>query len=205
VIHLYAFAAGLAGPPPDGVETVGMGRVQAVFGRSMGDTRRDVIRHGRVLEALLEHATAVLPARFGERFPTVEALEAAMAARREQLEAALARVEGCVELAVRVGRDADDSPRRRSDGREYMRARLHVVAEEDALVSSLDDALREWARATAVARQPASALLHDASYLVDRDAVGEFAAAVDRYAAAYPELAVVCTGPWPPASFAEVS
>jgi hypothetical protein len=35
--------------------------------------------------------------------------------------------------------------------------------------------------------------------------VGEFAAAIDRYAAAYPELAVVCTGPWPPASFAEVS
>jgi hypothetical protein len=204
VIHLYAFAAGLDHVPAE-VETVEVGGIRAVFGRSSGDTRDDVIRHGRVLEALLERATAVLPVRFGERFPSVDALEAVVADRREELEAALARVDGCVELAVRVARGTDVPPPPRARGSEYMRARLRVVSEEAALVSSLDGALRRYARASAAANRPATALLHDACYLVDRGDVSEFAAAVDRYAALYPELAVVCTGPWPPASFAEVA
>jgi hypothetical protein len=204
MIHLYAFVGGLARVPA-GVETIAAGNVRAVFARSSGDTRDDVIRHGRVLEQLLESATAVLPVRFGERFPSVEALESVVAARRRELEIALAKVDGCVELAVRVARGTDDSAPPRSGGRDYMRSRLRVISEDAALVSSLDGALRAHARATTVAQRPASTLLHDASYLVDRRAVAEFAAAVDRYAAWYPELAVVCTGPWPPASFAEVS
>jgi hypothetical protein len=204
VIHLYAFTGGLDEAPLE-VETVGAGSIRAVFGRSVGDTRDDVVRHGRVLETLLERATAVLPVRFGERFPSVEALETVLAARHDELEAALARVDGCVELAVRVARGTDDLQPPQARGGDYMRARLRVISEETALVSSLDGALRRYARASAVANRPATAFLHDACYLVDRGAVTDFAAAVDRYAELYPELAVVCTGPWPPASFAEVA
>jgi hypothetical protein len=40
-----------------------------------------------------------------------------------------------------------------------------------------------------------------AAYLVDRGAVEEFVAAVRRLQHRHPELAVVCTGPWPPFSF----
>jgi hypothetical protein len=42
-----------------------------------------------------------------------------------------------------------------------------------------------------------------AAYLVDRDAVGGFTARVDALQREHPELAVLCTGPWPPYSFAE--
>jgi len=48
----------------------------------------------------------------------------------------------------------------------------------------------------------ASQLLHDACYLVERDRVDEFARSVETYASAHPELSLVCTGPWAPASFA---
>jgi hypothetical protein len=42
-----------------------------------------------------------------------------------------------------------------------------------------------------------------AAYLVDRGAVGEFVARVRQLQRAHEELALVCTGPWPPFSFAQ--
>jgi hypothetical protein len=53
-------------------------------------------------------------------------------------------------------------------------------------------------------RQPpcaADELLRGA-YLVDRPAVARFRAAVERLQATHPEAAILCTGPWPPYSFA---
>ena len=39
-------------------------------------------------------------------------------------------------------------------------------------------------------------------YLVPEDAVPEFRGVVERLQAAHPDLGLVCTGPWPPYSFA---
>jgi hypothetical protein len=59
---------------------------------------------------------------------------------------------------------------------------------------------------TAVARecivQPSRDLLRVA-YLVDRDDVEAFVALVRRLQDEHEDLALVCTGPWPPFSFAE--
>ena len=40
------------------------------------------------------------------------------------------------------------------------------------------------------------------AYLVDRDGVDRFLASADVVAAAHGEVELVCTGPWPPHSFA---
>jgi hypothetical protein len=42
-----------------------------------------------------------------------------------------------------------------------------------------------------------------AAYLVDRDAVDRFVALVRRLEESHAHLNMVCTGPWPPYSFAE--
>jgi hypothetical protein len=51
--------------------------------------------------------------------------------------------------------------------------------------------------------QPPEALR--AAYLVDRDAVGAFAARVAQLQAAQHGAQILCTGPWPPYSFSERS
>ena len=45
-------------------------------------------------------------------------------------------------------------------------------------------------------------LLLSAAYLVPRDGVDDFRGEVVKLERAHPDLALVCTGPWPPYSFA---
>jgi hypothetical protein len=199
VIHLYAFVRGLP-ETPEGLETVDIGRLTAVVGPPIGDDREAAIRHGVVLQELIESAVAVLPARFGEPLDDADALVAAVRPRLGELESRLDAVAGCVEVTVRVTR-ADDSPPRAEGGGEYMRARLRAVTAEGAAADSLHALLRHESRCAVVTDAALTHLVHDGCYLVARDHVDAFAGVVESYAAAHPELSFVCTGPWPPASF----
>jgi hypothetical protein len=193
VIQLYAFTLGLRElPEVDGValEARELGPVTAV----VGDTA-DALHHGLVVEALLDCAESVLPVRFGERFGDAAALAAAVAPRLRTLERALAALAGCVEIGVRVLREDDGVPEA-ADGASYMRAR----AESEAAIAGLHRTLRDRAK-DSVASGPLR-LRHDTGYLVRRGDVSAFAREVDRYAAAHPELTLLCTGPWAPYSFA---
>lgn len=203
MIELYAFVSGLRGPVGDGrLEALPLGAVTAVVGPAGGGGHDDVVRHGLVVEALLDAADAVLPVRFGERFADAEALVAAVEPRLGELEARLAEVDGCVELAVRVARGGEEPRERPARGGDYMRARLRSVTADAAAADALHAALQRCARGSVVAEPALSRLVHDASYLVRRDDVDVFAQRVASYAAAHPELDLVCTGPWAPASFA---
>ena len=193
MIELYAFVCGVHGLP-EGCRATRLGHVAAVFGSAGGETREDAMRHGLVVQALVETCDAVLPVRFGERFTDVTALVAAVTPRVDELEDRLAAVDGCVELAVRAAR-AEQVVR---DGAAYMRAGLQATR----AASALHALLQERARAAVVAQSP---LLHDACYLVSRDDVDDFAQRVAAYGAEHPELNLVCTGPWAPASFAEAA
>lgn len=193
MIELYAFACGVR-DLPEGSRAAQLGHVLAVFGSAGGETREDAIRHGLVVQALVETCDAVLPVRFGERFADVTALVAAVAPRVHELEDRLAAVDGCVELAVRAAR----AERPAADGAAYMQAGLRATR----AASTLHALLEERARAAVVAQSP---LLHDACYLVARDDVDDFADRVAAYGAEHPELDLVCTGPWAPASFAEAA
>ena len=133
-------------------------------------------------ESLLEELMrerALLPIRYGTRVEDDDAAAAAVAPRDAELAAALDRVRGAVEVSVRAV--AGDGP---------------VTAAPEAVHDRLSAAAREHAR-------------HDgpeplrAAYLVDAGAVDHFVSTVRELQHEHPDLSILCTGPWPPYSFAE--
>jgi hypothetical protein len=180
VIHLYAL---VRGAPPVGapLRIVSFGRVGAVVGPAC-----DALRHGLAVEDLAERCDSVLPVRFGERFESEAALRTSVAPRLDVLARRLEELSGLVEIGVRVAAPEQGRPPI-DTGTDYM----HAAAARDAALRMLDHRLRPRARDGS-----------DGRYLVARDDVEGFAAEVERYAAEHPELAVVCTGPWAPYSFA---
>jgi hypothetical protein len=208
VIRVYAFVSGLDRLPAlSGVDGAALEQhgtdVTAVVSRHArslrGDPRRDAVAHGLVVEALMTCADAVLPVRFGETLADEAALDRALAHRGDELRCALEHVRGCVEVGVRVFGSPPDH--RVVDGTGtgtgYMRARLAVLGERDAIVRGLHERLERVARA--VVEAPGATF--EASYLVERAAVDAVQRAVTGFAGAHPELTVVCTGPWAPYSF----
>jgi len=187
VIELLAFTDDAPAPEPP-LRALGDGRVRAVC-RPAADAQHtpDALwRHEELLERLMEDR-GLLPVRYGTVVPDEEAVLRALDERRDELAAGLERVRGAVELALRVQEhDAGAGFTERAASAGAAR-RLH-------------EALAPLAREAVV--QPSRELLR-AAYLVDRDAVGAFAARVRELDAAHPELALVCTGPWAPFSFAE--
>jgi hypothetical protein len=146
MIELYALTDDPA-PPPSPLRAVrfdGLTALVAPAAETEEEVTPDVLwRHEEVVEALMEERD-VLPVRFGTRLPDERELGLALAGRCEELRAALERVRGAVELAVRaVGSDDD----------------------------GLHDTLGAMARASVVLEGPE---LLRAAYLVDREEVGAF-------------------------------
>jgi hypothetical protein len=184
MIHLYAFVQGLR-ELEAGLQARPFGSVVAV----VGPEEEDPLRHGLVVEGLLDRADAVLPVRFGERFADDEDLAAAATPRLEALESQLGHVAGCVEVGVRV------VPRRSAsaadDGAGYMRARLLEQSAADEVHRALAARARDSVRTS-----------RDAGYLVARADVAGFSRTVEQLLESNPALDVLCTGPWAPYSFA---
>jgi hypothetical protein len=201
VIELYAITDDPAPPDPPlrAVRCDGLTALCAPAGPPEPELTPDALwRHDEVAEALMEERD-VLPVRFGTLISDEAAAARAVRERQEDLAASLDRVRRAVELAVRA------QPRVRDDvvacGPDsgvdyYMRAKARRV--EAACL--LHEPLAFLARECVV--QPGPELLR-AAYLVDREAVEGFVSLVQRLQAAHPGLDVLCTGPWPPYSFAE--
>jgi hypothetical protein len=211
MIHLYAFVHGLRSLPPrvgvageplrlrqfDGVDAV-VGTIDA----PVAESAESAVAHGLVVEALLEYADAVLPARFAKPFADDAALADATKRRLPELRARLAGVSGCVELTVRIGAPAA-SPQESSDGTSYLRALAAATAERDSRIAETHGALSTHALDSRVEPLTRGAALFRGSYLVRRNDVDAFAQEVDRLAVRFPDASIVCTGPWAPSSFAQ--
>jgi hypothetical protein len=91
--------------------------------------------------------------------------------------------------------DAPDPPVT-SSGAAYLRARTTRSQAADSVHAALAALARD--SRTRVGVEPLRA-----AYLVDRHAVAGFVSRVRELQDAQPELAILCTGPWPPYSFAE--
>jgi Gas vesicle synthesis protein GvpL/GvpF len=189
---------GLADAP---LESLREGELLAVFTRHtdpVGDPAPEALwAHERVVERLMDDR-AVLPMRFGSRLEDEDALRRLLAERRLPLLAALARVAGRVELGVRaIERDSAPVATTVATGRDYLLAKLRVggLADElhEPLAELADEARRHPPRG-------AGELLR-AAYLVDRSATARFRATVERLQARRDDVALLCTGPWPPYSF----
>jgi hypothetical protein len=230
VIWVYAICERPDQPPPRRrglaqapLEGLAAGRVLAVVtrhGHPPGEPALDALwAHERVIERLMADR-AVLPLRFGTKFPDEEALRASLAAHEPALLAALDRVRGRLELGVRAMRlptpngaappaepiapQAVAAPAATRSGREYLLGKLADTRQAEAAAAAVHDPLA--ALAVAARRRPTQSPeeVLRAAYLVDRAAVSRFRAVVERLQREHADLALLCTGPWPPYSFVEL-
>ena len=174
---------------------------------SAAPTDAAILAHAQVVEEIAAVNDAVLPARFGRGYADEEALVASIGERRAPLGEALARVRGCVEVGLRVFTDAAPANEERANGytgRDYMLARLRHVEAAERTARELHEAVAASARDSTHATLVTPQLLLSAAYLLPGSEVPSFKAAVEAANAEHPELTLVCTGPWPPYSFAVV-
>ena len=191
MIELLAITDG-ATPPEPPLRAVDCDGVSVVCAPAReGEPDADALWDREALLERLMEDRDLLPMRFGTVVADERAAAEAIAPRSAALAAALERVRGAVELSVRAIAHRPEAP---ADGGEYLRER--VAAERVA--RALHEPLAALARDSAVLDGPEALR---AAYLVDRGEVGAF---VERFCALqreHRELAIVCTGPWPPYSF----
>jgi hypothetical protein len=191
-----------------------------------------MLAHARVVDELAL-AVTVLPARFGSALEREDAVRELLRERAAGFAARLASVHGLVEVGVRAmrveagtsergdaqrataargaggqagaarGARASAAAAPRQTGRDYLLAKLRERGEAGRAADALDQRLARLARERRVllSRDPRELLR--AAYLVapgDVEAVRRAVAGSERACA---ELAVLCTGPWPPYSFVE--
>jgi hypothetical protein len=148
----------------------------------------------------MHRSAAILPVQLGRAFRDEAHLASAIEEQAGQLERSLEQVRGCVEFGLRMTTEPAEPPEADS-GAGYMRARLEQVRLQDDLVERLHEPLARLARATTLQRHAGGVT---AAYLVARDDVAAFEAAAAMLERS-PDATVVCTGPWPPYSFAGAS
>src|SRR5262245_56985739 len=209
MIHVYGVVDGLAELPPlAGLEEAPLERrrvngLELVLSRSERSpsaeiSRDSVLRHAEVVEELMTRSAAVLPAQLGGAFRDEDELTAAVRAQAPQLERGLERVRGCVEFGLRVIPSENGVELDAESGTDYMRGRLEEVRRGDRLVAELHEPLERLAHEVTL-RQRGGEL--SAAYLVAREDARAFQEAVARIEHS-PDVTVVCTGPWPPYTFA---
>ena len=226
-VAVDAAVEGLAGAPVDVVaagETAAL--VSEVETLDLRATRRDLLAHSRVLENALE-SSPVLPLRFGIVFRDRESvITELLVPRRAELESLLSRLEGLVELRVKafhvedeVLRDvisSDASLGRLAAGTRGLpegvphpdRLRLGeavayaVERERRSDADAILERLTPLAEDVALEPEPPAGYVLTASFLVDRDRVGAFDAAMDELARrSARRLRFKYVGPLPPHSF----
>jgi hypothetical protein len=212
VIHLYGVVEELEGLPP--VAGVDAGRLERrrieglelIVSRTV--ERRDVtqeaiLSHAEVVEELMARSGAVLPARFGSAFSDEQELADAVRTKASALARGLSLVRGCFEFGLRV-LGGDGVAQNASDGlsgRDYMRTRLAEEKSRRRLAEELHEPLARLSRASARFGGASSDLLQSA-YLVPRHDVAVFGEHVRGLEATHSDLTIICTGPWPPYTFA---
>ena len=186
---------GLAGAPLEGVRE---GDLVAVVSRhdEAPAPLENLWAHEQVVEEAMEERT-VLPARFGTTLEDDAALRAVLAERQEEFLAALARVRGRLEVGIRAVKPAEAPTAPAATGRDYVEAKLRngrsATTVHEALAGLAVDAARRPPRPGEVLR---------AAYLIDAPALAGFRATVERLQQEHAGMSILCTGPWPPYSFA---
>jgi hypothetical protein len=166
-------------------------------------SEKAVLRHANVVEELMARSRAILPAQFGHAFANEDELLDAVRTKAPELKGGLSRVKGCLEFGLRVlgGEPANKGASLGFSGSDYMRARLDEARERDRVSQDFHEPLAQVSRASARFGGASRDLLR-AAYLVANERADAFHDQVRRLETTHPELTVICTGPWPPYSFA---
>ena len=194
-------------------------------------TQDNLLAHSDAIQHLVETASSVLPLRFGTVFPSDDAVRSELLEpRRDELEAQLARLEGCVEMRVKGFYDEDEVLREvvSEDRRVAELHRRTRSLPEDAtyferiqlgeLVVSALAARRERDASTILGRlvpltldqvveeEPHEWGVFTASLLVERRRLPELEAALDTTGEAMrPRIRLTCVGPLAPYSFVDLA
>jgi Gas vesicle synthesis protein GvpL/GvpF len=206
LIYMYALTdrPGAALPDPSLRELAAHG-VAAVFtpgDRELEPTPEVLWAHEKIVERLMRDRT-VVPLRFGTTLADEDAVHDLLKTRGIQFARILDRVRGHVELSVRVaGREAvpEDEP---ASGTEYMRHRLGARRDAERVASAVHAPLARMADGSTRDPHPRGGFLMAGSYLLPEDRVDRFVDQVHELQRTHRELALTCTGPWPPYSFVE--
>jgi hypothetical protein len=221
-LYLYALAQagpgaalgeGLAGEP---LRWLDVGPVAVILGETAAAVTPEALAaHDAVVRRLAERLPALLPARFGQTVPDERTLSTWIAARERDILEALALVEGCVQMTLRVfaGPEAPDAappepvpiPEDLGPGARYLHARREAAARALALpeIAPLREALRPYLKAERVERAAAQGPLRATAYdLVPRGEAGAYARIVAETAPGLTGWKITATGPWPPYAFA---
>jgi hypothetical protein len=213
MIHLYCVVLeleelprvpGLDGAPLEHRRIDGFELVVSKTARELPEVSEEaVLRHASIVEELMARSRAVLPAQFGRAFADEDELSDAVREKAPELERSLSRVQGCLEFGLRVlgDRPADEHGSTGFSGSDYMHTRLAETRERNRLLQELHEPFTRLSRASA-RFGGASGELFQGAYLVPEENADAFRENVRRLETDNPELTVVCTGPWPPYTFA---
>jgi hypothetical protein len=207
VIYLYAITDCPGTPlPKRSLRQAAAGGLAAVFAARApdGDPSVEALwAHEEVIEALM-HDRAVLPMRFGTCLPDEAAAHALLDDRGREFQRMLDDVRGRVELGVRVaGTPAAAAAGQLSTGAEYMAQRLGARRAAEQVAQAVHTPLARIAERSTAQQPRGGRDLMTASYLLPDDRIGHFTRRIKELQRAHPDLALTCTGPWPPYSFVE--
>ncbi len=213
------------GVPPARVSTVCHRELAAVVSDGpLGvpdPTRDNVLAHQRVQEAVMREHT-LLPMAFGITLRTRDDVAELLVSAYEAFDGVLTRLEGHVELGLkvlwdrdRVARDLEsrdpelgrfkEEPPGSPNRLEYER-RLEVALRERADHDShaLVEALRQMAVAVRVVTPLGERMILNAAFLVAREREPAFDAKLRALAARFELLTFQYTGPWAPYHFVDI-
>lgn len=205
---------GVTGAPVVLLEHNGLGVWHSTCGE-VHPTPENLARHDRVVRAALATGTP-LPLRFGMRIAEVDGLERTLREQRDEYLRLLDRVEGCVEIGLRLpladrhgsgGAKDDRGAETGGEGGRYMR-RLRTEHERQRLrrgaaERSLAPVLAALPAPVEVAREVVDGSVVVVSLLVRKPDVPSFRDAFPAAREAV-EGPLSMTGPWPPYSFTRV-
>jgi hypothetical protein len=229
-IYLYCLLRATGDPPADlpgvdgaNVRAIDLGGVAAwvsdVAGTAIVASPGRAQAHDRVVRTALERETP-LPARFGQVLAGEPELRTAVSARREAFESALRRVDGTVEMTLRMLVPAPEhletagetaaGAQRATSGRDYLERVAAIQREERNVLARLAivrdrvcSAVKGLVRAESLAGAAAGSSLVTVSHLVPRENIDAYRNAVQALRHEDPALAIMVSGPWAPYSFTE--
>jgi hypothetical protein len=200
------FGTGLDGGPLRGVvEEPLLAVVSEHAGGAPEPSASTLTAYERIVRRLMDR-DAILPARFGSVLDDEPEVHALLRRRRDDLVARLRRVRGAVEISLRASWREATRPRGDGGGDQsgtaYLRERLELRQRARRVAGELDS-LKPLALSSRRTLEPRPDVPLLDAYLVDRERVDEFVALVEQLDVDLDDVDLVCTGPWPPYSFAE--
>ncbi len=212
MLYLYAIVArppslaGMRGVRAEPLFVIHAAELYAVVGEADGppeSTRDRLVAHHEVVTRLAA-TQAALPARFGQ-LAKEDAIAADLRTRAPMLREALALIDGCVQMTLRIGVDGavaaghDSAPAFASD-----EGLATSAAHLPPSVQDLRRALSSTVRAEKVRLHEGEAPFASLYHLVPKALVDEWARALEKERART-GAKIAATGPWPVYAFAPVA